>query len=186
MVAKRRLDFTSPARKRRKTNAMVVYRGPRTEMKFVDTVISHGGGGVPATSSAGPICYVGNSTGRAGRIGNRIKVHRIQAMIAIDSASESVKLELVLPKDPTVAPAVTYVGLTDQDVNTTIFHKLLHTGTEPNPLGYSLNYKLPMGLICQYGGSTGSTINRGNLHICLATKSASTIVGTVRVWFTDA
>lgn len=186
MVAKRRLDFSTPSRKRLKsksTQTMVLYRGPRTEMKYVDVAIT---AHAASTASATPICYVGNSTGRSGRVGNYIKVHRVQGMIAIDGSSESIKVELSIPSDPTVAPGISYLGMTDLDANKLLFSQLLHTGTEPNPLGFNLNYKLPMGLICHYAGATGNTINRGNLHLCLATKTASTIVGTVRVWFTDA
>lgn len=190
MVAKRRLDFSTPAGKRLKsksTQTMVLYRGPRTEMKYVDVAIAHGTGQPgPVTASALPICRIGNSTGRNGRVGHKVKIHRVQAMVVLDTASESVKLELVLPKVSTATPSISYVGLTDQDANTTMYHKVLHTGTEPNPLGFSLNYRLPMGLICNYAGATGDTLNRGNLHLCLATKSTSTIIGTVRVWYTDA
>lgn len=182
MVAKRRLDFSTPSGKRSKPTTMV-YRSSKTEMKYTEFDASASG----VSSKVTPICRIANGSTRNTRVGHKIKIHRIQAVVAIATGdSTPIKLELILPKVAKAVPITQYLAFPSNDVNTVLYTKYLMAGTDKNPTGYMLNYKLPMGLICQYDGSTSSDIVRGDLNIATSTQGNATYGVIVRVWYTDA
>lgn len=183
MVARRRLDFTSPSKKRRTTNQpLVLYRGLRPEMKFFDTAIPYNS--KTTLSTCVNLLSVGGSNGD--RIGTRIKMYRIQARIYQTVNTTPVRIDIIIPNVPDVGPTISYASLTNHLVDRSIFTKYLHSGTTNAPLGYFLNHKLELPLTAKYGGNTGTDINHNAIYFVMSTPATETITCNVRVWYTDA
>lgn len=188
MVAKRRLDFSTPTAVKRNKNAstMVVYRSPRTEMKYFDTTLPYAGVNfaVAAINLIGAGAALSNPL--SGRVGNKVKIHRVQAIIAETSSSGPVRVDLLLPKIPTAIPSFSYSGLVDPAEVATLYSKYLHNGTNFAATGAHINHKLPLGIVSHFDGQLGTTIQRNSLWIAVATPANETITINCRVWFTDA
>lgn len=159
---------------------MVLYRAPRTEIKHVTNTITY----VGATSQA---IYINNPVQGPGvneRIGNKIKVLYIEAVIAC-TASTPIRLDLVLPNDATSAFTPVFDGPLDRRIMSVMKTQFLTNGTSVAASGAVIGHKLPYGLNVRYTDGTAGSINKGTILAGLSTPSAQTITGYFRVWYTD-
>jgi len=158
-----------------------IYRGNKTEMKFFDTDIVH----ASTTGSSTTINFVPNTTAVQGRVGNKIKIWRVEMMLA-SSNSTPILVRLVLPKDPTAFVLPTFTTFIDPGTATVLKTQYLHNGAQPNTSGYHCNHKLPLGLVSEYNDIAGTDLTKNNLLAVFNQPIGGTINGTTRIWFTDA
>lgn len=183
MVARRRLDFSTPASasKRQKTAPpLILYRGPKTEMKYFDTNIPYTG--LTATS----VCINLVDTATIRRIGNKIKIHRITGIVTETSSANTVRVMLLLPKVAATAPTVNFGQPNDPAEMLTLYDKFHNNGTNAGATGSHINVKLPLGIVAHYDGTLGTSIQRNAIYMAVATVANENIVINARIWYTDA
>lgn len=181
MAAKRRLDFTTPSRKRRKAAPMVLYRnvGTKPEMKTLVTTTTY----VADTTDVRSICTMAAGSASGQRVGNRIKVWCVEGLVAC-SASTPIRLD-IMTYDTSGSITYTYDGALDRRKLFPVFSKFLINGTTQAAAGYQFFHRLPYGIVVRYpdDSSTGGCHN--DIVACLATPGAETITGYFRIWYTD-
>ena len=180
MTAKRALNFGTPSTtKRRRTMApTIVVRGTKGEMKTLVTNISHS---ATTLSNTLPNEVAGGSD-NGQRVGNRIKIWRVECTV---SGSSACKATLTLPykASATSLASSVYNGFVTQTDGITVFTRALNPGASADNVHY-INYKFPMGLVTRFGSSTSSDIEKNRLIFALSSPSA-TLNGAVRIWYTD-
>lgn len=160
---------------------MVLYRGPRTEMKHLTTTTVY----TATTANAFVINNPVQGPAQNERIGNKIKVHFIEAVIAC-TASTPIRLDLVLPNDSNVAFTATYDGALDRRSVNPLLTRFLHNGTTTAAAGTLISHRLPFGIVTKHLDGTNATPNKNAIIVCLSTPVAQTITGYFRTWYTDA
>jgi len=179
--AKRALNFGTPNAKRQKTNStMVVYRGLKPEMKYIDTPIVH-------TTSIGTSWRINNiASGAASdqRVGTKIKMHHIEGVI-VGSASQPVRIEIYNAFDASVTGVVPFGAAIDRKTASHLRTIFMHNGCNPNLNGYWLQHKLP-GTVARYADTSSSSCNSNAITVSLSLPVAATVTGYLRLWYTDA
>lgn len=188
MVARRRLDFSTPASasKRQKTAPpLILYRGLKSEMKYFDTNIPYTN--LTATSVCINLVGAGAAIGsNSGRIGNKIKIHRITGIVTETSSSNTVRVMLLLPKVAATPPAVNFGQPVDPAEMLTLYDKFHNNGTNFGATGSHINVKLPLGIVAHYDGQLSTSINRNAIYMAVATVAQESCVVNARIWYTDA
>lgn len=188
MVARRRLDFGTPASasKRQNTTApLILYRAPKSEIKYFNTNIPYTG--LTATSACINLVDSGATiTSTSGRVGNKIKIHRITGIVTETSSSATVRVMLLLPKVAATAPTVNFGQPNDPAEMTTLYDKFHNNGTNWGATGSHINVKLPLGIVAHYDGQGGTTIQRNAIYMAVATVGNENCVINARIWYTDA
>jgi len=188
MSAKRALNFNTPAAKRRRQSyaqdtrhPMVLYRAIKPEMKFKTLNVTH----AATTGSNLAIPQIAQGTGQGERIGNRVKLYYIEMVLRDTSAGNAFRMDLLGINDSTSAPAHTFSGFPDRNLFSELKSEFHHVGTGKSSLGSFTKYRFPLGHICKFTDGTSSTCNSGELVMRLTCLAGLTIVGEVRIWYTD-
>jgi hypothetical protein len=150
-------------------------------MKYFDTNIPYTG----LTAASAAINLVNNGTDFNRRIANKIKIHRITAIVTETSSSSTVRVMLLLPKVAATAPSVNFGQPNDPAEMMTLYDKFHNNGTNAGATGSHINVKLPLGIVSHYDGGTGSTIQRNAIYMAVATLANESCVINARIWFTD-
>jgi len=163
------------------TTPVIYGRGPRTEMKRIETGISHF-----ATTSNTECTAIVQGRDVNERIGNRVKVLRIEGLIR-STTDKVLRVTLCSPKDNSTAPANTISSALDLDDFWVVKDWFLNAGTEVNNRGHMFNIKFPMGAVTQFGAPTAGTSDyRKNRFILrIVSEGTDTVIGYVRTWYID-
>lgn len=182
MVAKRRLDFGTPRGKRVKGSppALVLYRTPKTETKFITTAINH----VGSTGTSTVVNNPAQGSGFDQRIGNQIKCWFLEGVVAC-TASTPIRLDVIIPNDPGAGFLASFDGALDRRQMTVLATKFLTNGTSFAASGAVVRHKFPLGVVTKFSDATAGSINRNTIYCVLTTPSAQTITGYFRVWYKD-
>lgn len=182
MAAKRRLDFNTPRGKRAKAapTQMVMYRSPKSEMKHLTTNITYSAATVAGFVVNNPV----QGPGVNERIGNKIKCWYIEGIIAC-TASTPIRLDIIMPNDPTALFTVTFDQVLDRRILSVLGTKFLTNGTGFAASGAELRHKLPLGVVTKFGDGTAASLNKNAIYCVLSTPAAQTITGQFRCWYTD-
>ena len=181
MVARRRLDFSTPVAKRaRHEPAMVLYRGVRPEMKFLVTNIAH----TATTGSTLTLNQVTQGTTISGRVGAKIKIWRIDYILA-NSTGNSFRVDLVINNITGSTITHAYTDPVNRNSLTLLTTKFHHAGSIPNARGANVSHKLPVGVISKFTSAAGTTVNHNQILARVTTQATETITGHFRIWYTD-
>ena len=183
MVAKRALNFGTPRAKRARYEApMVIYRGVKPEMKYFDVNPTY----ELETELTLTLNGVSQGTATNNRIGAKIKIWRVEYTLSQPSSSNSVRIDLLINNNVGATLTHTYSFLEDRKVVSLLKRTYHHSGTANGPKGMYASCKLPMGVVSKFGGAAGTTINSNQIAARILTPATETIVGTFRIWYTDA
>lgn len=170
----------APAKRRRVAPKMVVYRAPKSEMKYFDTNVPYSA--LTATS----VCINLVDTATIRRIGNKIKIHRITGHATLTSSANTTRVMLLLPKVAATPPVVNFGQPNDPAEMLTLYDKYHNNGTDAGATGSHINVKLPLGIVAYYDGSLGTSIQRNAIYMAIATVANESGVFNARIWYTDA
>lgn len=182
MLYKRKGEMQTRSSKRQKTEpTMVVYRGLKPEMKHGGFTIAH----VGVATSNRLINEIAAGPGINERIGTKIKIHHIEFLVA-NTSGLGTRVTFLLPRDASAAPSLSYTTSVDRDRDSVLLDKFYHGNTTPSSSGFLGNHKLPMGIVSKYASGTGTSINSNSIYMLINTAASSTVLGYVRIWYTDA
>lgn len=194
MVAKRRLDFSkvtdAPMSKRLKRMEYQVYRN-RPEMKTA-TVALTGNITAGALSLMQP-CRLGTGTTPAQRIGDKIRLYRIEVRGTGDNRFDQYIIQKKTTTDPTIASFTTASGAYIFDsLNTNQFTEWLHyrnIAAGPNSFsGVKYQKRFKGGIVVKYNGSAATNVVDNEIIVAVVNRSSSSLAYdcTCRIWYTDA
>lgn len=192
MVAKRRLDFSkvsdAPLSKKLKRMERQIYRN-RPEMKSV-TVTLNGTVANNAFSLAQP-CRIASGTTLAARIGDKIRVYRIEARGSVDNRLDCYIIQKKTSADPTANSFGPREGayIVDSE-NTNRFTEWVHY-RNGNLLGNGpckFSKKFKGGIVVKYNNDTSTGVVDNEIVVGVLNRSGSgrDVDISVRLWYTDA
>lgn len=178
--AKRALDFgpstmVRPAKRSRRTVA-VRRIGMKPEMKHQVFSLSH-------TSVAGSNLDITNISQGAGsdeRVGAKIKSWSIDVLI---ESAVACKVEVLMPIDNSAtAPANLSYELPDRDTYSVLGTYTFNPSVAASQI-FQVNHSFPLGVVTRYDDELSSIRNK--MYLRVTTPSSATILGRVRLWYTD-
>lgn len=179
---KRRSTCTYGPNKRQKmTRQQVIYRMSKPEMKHLAFPITH-----VSTLNSNTNCFeVAQGSTNLARVGNKIKIWNVQAVLAFDQA---IRVDLLLPVDQgATAPGYNYNLPEDRDEFTLLGTYILNPQNGGNTQMGRISHRLPMGLVTRYTGSTGASCNKNGIIARITSPvNTATVNGYFQIWYTDA
>lgn len=191
MVAKRRLDFSKvtdlPLTKRvRKVERIV--RLNRPELKTFSTGLTT----LQAINSISVVkpCNIQQGSDVNERIGNKIRVWRIEVRGNSDNRLDNLIIRKTTSTDPVIGDFRTPAGSYVLDEKRTQFVELVHkqsNDTNSNAT-FKMSYKFRGGLLVSYNGPNGTDGIDNEVIWVVVNRSSVACVSTcsVRIWYTDA
>jgi len=181
--AKRRLNFGSRSAKRPRRGDVYVMRGPKSEMKYHTQTITYSA----ATAANFKINSIAASASSNGRIGSKVKIHYIEAVLAQAAGNNSVvRCDLLIPNDASTLPAHAFDDPVQRVDNSLLKTQFMSGGTVNHHQGCIWGHKLPYGVVSRFGDSGSGNCNSNAIVARITTPVNATITGYFRVWYTDA
>lgn len=160
------------------------------EMKTATASLS----GATATGTWGLIrpCRVAQGADINERIGNKIRVHRIEVRGTLDFRIDIYILQKKIATDPVLADLTTVTGAYfDDNKNGSSYVEWAHHGSQMDGAGgqgrLKLSRKFPGGMVVHFSGPAGADIVDNELQIGVLNLSGTTLgyALSCRVWYTD-
>ena len=181
MSARRALEFSTPGSAKRRKNTpgvtSVIYRGVRPEMKAADYPVTH----TSTTAFNLHMTGLAQGTGVFERIGNKVKVWRIEGIVKADVP---VRIQILAPNDAKTAPFNTNDKLFNYRSDRLLAEYVLDAQVANS--WKHVNYKLPLGQNAVYNGSVSGSIVKGSIYVRLLTAASTTLGGEFRIYYTDS
>jgi len=183
MVAKRRLNFggSGSAKRARQDAPMVIYRGPKPEMKYFTVFPLY----VSAVSVSTIINRIDQGTAVFNRIGSKVKIWHIEYVLVGDTSGASFRCDLLLNNTTPQLVTHTYDEPVDRNSQSVLRTTFFHGGTNNNARGAHIQHKLPLGIITKFRAASGSTLNSNEIVARITSPATTTITGYFRIWYTD-
>jgi len=181
MVAKRALNFGTPlyTKRQRRAPSVVVFSGVKPEMKNFIRDVSHSA----VTSSSYFLNNIAQGTSVDGRIGAKIKIYRIEYVLA-QISGDPIRVDLLINNTAGGTPSHAYDEDISRNLHTVLDTRFLHSGASLNSRGAMVSKKLPYPIVAKYTGAT-ATCNYNQIVAHLTTPVATTVTGYFRIYYTD-
>lgn len=177
--AKRALNMGSTPAGKRAKRATTVFRGTKTETKWIFTSLTH----TSTSASNTLLTSIPQGANQSERIGLKVKALRIEAVL---TSQVPLKVTFYTPYDADDTATMTNDTLVpDPTKFVTLGSYVFNNHAASQSQIMTINHKLPLGVVCRWDSTTGTSTAKNPIYAQVSSVGNVTVTGQFRVWYID-